>query len=80
MTQSRCGMGMLIQALLVIGGLNWGLTGLGMFVSGANWNVVNLLLGTWPMAEWGVYVVVGVAALLGLLSWSQCCMGKCEAK
>ena len=46
--------------LMVIGGINWGLVGLGGF-AGGNWNVVNMLLGSWPMVEWLVYVLVGVA-------------------
>ena len=48
--------------LVVIGGLNWGLYGLGMFF-GSNWNVVNLLLGSWPTLEWLVYVIIGLSAL-----------------
>jgi len=48
--------------LLVIGGLNWGLVGIGGFV-GANWNVVDLLLGSWPSVEWIVYILVGLSAL-----------------
>ncbi len=53
--------------LLVVGGLNWGLVGLGGFM-GANWNVVNMILGAWPQVEWAVYVLVGlstVAILVG---------------
>ena len=52
-----------ITLLVVIGGLNWGLVGLGGFL-GKNLNVVNLLLGQWPQAEWIVYLLVGVSALL----------------
>lgn len=44
--------------LLVIGGLNWGLVGLN-----ASWNVVHMLLGTWPTVEMLVYVLVGLSAL-----------------
>ena len=49
--------------LLVIGGLNWGLVGLGGFFGG-NWNVVNLIFGTWPSVEWIVYILVGLSAAL----------------
>jgi uncharacterized protein len=49
--------------LVIIGGLNWGLVGLGGFM-GSNWNVVNLLLGSWPQVEWLVYVLVGVSAVM----------------
>jgi uncharacterized protein len=48
--------------LLVIGGLNWGLVGIGGFV-GADWNVVHLILGAWPAVEWIVYILVGLSAL-----------------
>lgn len=49
-------------ALLVVGGVNWGLVGLGGFM-GSNWNVVNMVLGSWPTLEWLVYVLVGVSAV-----------------
>jgi uncharacterized membrane protein YuzA (DUF378 family) len=49
--------------LLVIGGLNWGLVGLGGFM-GANWNVVNRILGSWPSLEWLVYILVGLSAII----------------
>jgi len=42
--------------LLVVGGVNWGLTALG-------WNVVNMLLGSWPTVETVVYILVGLAAV-----------------
>ncbi|MDB5244407.1 MAG: hypothetical protein JWN18_277 [Parcubacteria group bacterium] len=49
--------------LLVIGGLNWGLIALGGWM-GQNWNVVNLLLGSWPMVEGLVYLLVGISAVI----------------
>lgn len=42
--------------LLVIGGLNWGLTAF-------NYNVVKMLLGTLPTVEMLVYVLIGLSAL-----------------
>ncbi|MBU6388406.1 DUF378 domain-containing protein [Patescibacteria group bacterium] len=48
--------------LLVIGGLNWGLIAIGYWM-GSNWNVVNLLLGSWPWLENLVYLLVGLSAL-----------------
>ena len=58
--------GMISCILLIVGGLNWGLIGLGGFV-GSDWNVVNMLLGNWPQVEWIVYILVGVSAVLSLL-------------
>ncbi len=56
--------------LLIVGALNWGLVGLGGFM-GANWNVVNLLLGAWPQVEWVVYILVGVSGVMALLNWKK---------
>lgn len=58
--------------LVIIGGLNWGLVGLGGF-AGANWNVVHLILGAWPTVEWIVYVLVGLGALVLLFSHKKDC-------
>jgi len=43
--------------LLVVGGLNWGLVGL------FQWNLVDAILGVWPMLARLVYVLVGVSAV-----------------
>ncbi len=58
--------------LLVIGGLNWGLIGLGGFM-GADWNVVHMILGSWPQVEWIVYVLVGLSALWLLVGHKKDC-------
>ena len=62
--------------LLVIGGLNWGLVGLGGWFGG-NWNVVNLILGNWPVVENLVYVLVGLSAV-GALVGCKCKVCKAE--
>jgi uncharacterized membrane protein YuzA (DUF378 family) len=51
-----------IKVLLIIGGLNWGLVGVGMLM-GSDLNVVHMLLGFVPVVEGLVYVLVGLAAL-----------------
>ncbi|MBD3390035.1 DUF378 domain-containing protein [Candidatus Micrarchaeota archaeon] len=48
---------MLALALVIIGGLNWGLVGL------LNLDLVQLILGSIPMLAQIVYIVVGLAAL-----------------
>ena len=58
--------------LLLVGGLNWGLYGLGMLID-KNLNVVNLLLGRWSTVEAIVYLLVGLAAVKVLVFWA---MGK----
>lgn len=52
----------LAYVLLFVGGLNWGLIGL------FNFNLVMWLLGSWPMVERGVYILVGLAALWALFT------------
>mgnify|MGYP001601831858 CR=1 FL=1 len=72
---------MLASLLLIVGGVNWGLVGVAMLMgNGANWNVVNLLLGSWPMVEAIVYVLVGLAGVWAVISYKACCAGMCTKK
>jgi len=65
---------MIAWVLVIIGGLNWLLIGLGGFFGG-NWNVVDLLLGSWPVVEWIVYVLVGLSTVYELIThWKNCKM------
>jgi uncharacterized membrane protein YuzA (DUF378 family) len=50
--------------LVAIGGLNWGLIGLGMLIGGTNLNVINLLVGSWPVVEGIIYLIVGIATVV----------------
>lgn len=52
--------------LLIVGGLNWGLTAVGL-------NVVNLLVGTWPIVEQIVYILVGLAAIYEVVTHKKNC-------
>ena len=53
---------MIAFILVVIGGLNWGLIGIGGFL-GSDWNVVHMILGFSPALEWLVYILVGHSAI-----------------
>lgn len=53
--------------LLVVGGLNWGLVGL------FNWNLVEVLLGSWPVAVQVVYVLVGLSAIVEIFGHKSNC-------
>jgi len=60
--------------LLVIGGLNWGLTAFGI-------NVVEMVLGSWPVVVQVVYVLVGLSAIYILLTHKRGCTAcGCETK
>ena len=52
--------------LLIVGGLNWGLSALG-------WNVVQAVLGSWPSAVTLVYLLVGLAAIYEIVTHKQNC-------
>lgn len=52
--------------LLVVGGLNWALFAFGI-------NLVNILLGSWPVAEQVVYVLVGLSAVYFIVSHKSDC-------
>jgi hypothetical protein len=71
-----CGVCQVAWILMVIGGLNWGLVGLGGFL-GSDLNVVHMLLGSWPMVEWIVYVLVGLAAVVKGFNLCKCMKGSC---
>jgi len=58
--------------LVIIGGLNWGLVAIGSWMD-SNWNVVNLLLGSWPTVENLVYLLVGISALIVGFGHKQDC-------
>ncbi len=65
---------MVAYVLLWIGGLNWGLMGL---FNG--FNLVNALLGTMPVVENLVYVLVGASTVLIIVthkSYCKYCGGK----
>ncbi len=67
MTKEKMCHGHKVSTLLVlVGALNWGLVG------GFGYNLVNALLGNWPMVERVVYILVGLSALMMLLK------GKCK--
>lgn len=55
--------------LVIVGALNWGLVGLGGLLGYPEWNLVSMLLGSWPMVESVVYVLVGAAGLWLFWDW-----------
>ncbi len=75
-----CTCSLVIKILLIIGGINWGLVGIALLMgSDRNWNVVNLLLGSWPVVEGIVYILVGIAAVMKIFG-CKCkkCMAGCD--
>lgn len=58
----RCLVSKIGWILVLIGGINWGLIGLGYFLNG-NWNVVNLIFGRAMWLEALIYLLVGISAI-----------------
>ncbi len=57
--------------LVLVGALNWGLVG------GFGFNLVNTVVGSMPMVEKVVYIVVGLSAVAMLFTGKckKCCEG-----
>ncbi len=73
--KGRCGVCKIVWILIVIGGLNWGLHGLGMLI-GTNLDVVNLIFGSIPKLEAVIYLIVGLATLMKIFGKCKC--GSCK--
>jgi uncharacterized protein len=56
------------RILVIVGGINWGLVGLGMLMGNdmTAWNVVHMILGSISWLEAVVYVLVGLSAIVML--------------
>lgn len=75
-----CVVKMVAKILVIVGGINWGLVGIGMFF-GLNLNLVNLVFGFSSMLEAIVYILVGVSAVV-MLGCCKCkkCVGVCDTE
>ena len=60
--------GKIANWLVLVGALNWGVAGVGGLICNATLGkgIVNLALGSIPMAENAIYVLVGLSALWAL--------------
>jgi uncharacterized protein len=53
------------RILVIVGGINWGLVGLGMLM-GSDWNVIHMIFGSVSMLEAVIYILVGLSAIMML--------------
>lgn len=75
-----CTVAWITKILVIVGGVNWGLVGFGMLLGNVEgWNVVNILLGSIPVLEAVVYVLVGISAVLMIFGCKckKCADGTC---
>lgn len=72
MKMKGCAGHMIAMVLVVVGAINWGLVG------AFEWNLVNAILGSLPLVERIVYVLVGLAGIM-MLFGCKCkkCMAAC---
>ncbi len=74
----RCTTSWIARILVIVGGINWGIVGVGMLMD-KEWNVVNMLLGTLPTVEAIVYILVGAAAVMSIFHCKcKTCMSGCD--
>ena len=67
MMGKKCGGAQAAWWLMVIGGLNWGILGLGYYIGKSwDWNVLHMIFGQWMWLEALIYLVVGICALMAL--------------
>ena len=69
-----CTMSMIAKILVIIGGINWGLVGIGMLFN-SDWNVVHMIFSSISVVEAIIYILVGVSAVLMIFG---CKCGKCK--
>ena len=74
----ECTPSLIGKILLIIGGINWGLVGVGMLAGGNDWNVIHIVFESMPTVEGIIYVLVGIAAIMKIFH-CRCkkCMSAC---
>jgi uncharacterized membrane protein YuzA (DUF378 family) len=73
----KCSSMKIAKWLLVIGGINWGIIGLGMLLGNSldSWNLIHLIFGSMAGIEGIIYVLVGIAAIMKIFG---CKCKKCK--
>jgi len=61
--------GVIAWWLVILGAVNWLLVGLGSLLGNANWNLVELVFGSWSPLDSFVYVLIGAAGVW--LLWNK---------
>ncbi|MFA6325501.1 MAG: DUF378 domain-containing protein [Candidatus Paceibacterota bacterium] len=78
--EKKCFSVIIAKWLLVIGGINWGLVGIGMLLgSMSSWNIVHMIFGGMPWLEGVIYVLVGISAVIMIFGCKcrSCGTGAC---
>lgn len=62
-SKSSCHMSKIAKILVIVGGINWGLVGIGMVFGNINLNIVDLIFGSAPTLEAIIYILVGISSI-----------------
>lgn len=65
---------LITYSLVIVGAVNWGLVGL------LDLNLVNLLLGSWPILEKIAYILVGISVVYDFVAHMKYCKYCSEKK
>lgn len=68
-----CTASLIAKIFVLVGGISWGLIGLGGFL-GTDLNIIHRLFGSVSYIEWGIYVLVGVSSISMIIG---CRCSKC---
>jgi uncharacterized protein len=61
--KGSCTVNMIAKILVIIGGINWGLVGIGMLF-GSDWNIIHLIFSFASIVEAIIYILVGISAVM----------------
>lgn len=77
----KCLCCLIAKILVIIGGINWGLIGLGALLGSlSSWNLVDFLFGSGSIIGSIIYLLVGLSAIkmLFILDCKKCCPDNCS--
>jgi uncharacterized protein len=80
--KGMCTMAFISKILVIIGGINWGLVGIGTLVGSlSSWNLVDLIFGPGSIIGSIIYILVGLSAI-AMIFGCKCgkCVGVCKVE
>ena len=73
-----CSSSWLAHILIIIGGLDLGLIGLGGLFGSNNWNVINFIFKSMPVVENILYLLIGLAVVWAIFGCNHKCSKCCD--
>ncbi len=80
MCKNSCTISKITSFLVIIGGINWGLVGVGMLLGTMDLNIIKMLLGGISWLEAIIYVLVGIASVMMIFGCKcKTCATACQS-